>query len=83
MNKYQRIILVVGAIAFTILILTTPRVYQERETLMSYSELPKETRKYYAPLIPASTAAIRGFSVLGATIMLYFASRGIISKKTK
>jgi len=71
MNKYQRIILVVGAGFFILVLLTSPRI----------KKMGIINKEGLASIIDVSTASIRGIAVLGATIMLYFATREIKPKK--
>ena len=80
MNRYQRIILIIGAIVFVIALLSTPRVFTWRGTLMKYS-IVSDKDSSYAPLIPTQNATVRGIAVFGATAMLWFAAKRINSKK--
>ena len=77
MNAYQRIILVVGAIVFVIALLTAPQVSKARDGVIFRA---KELSSL-APIMDINTAAVRGFAVLGATVMLWFAAKGINSKR--
>ena len=73
MNIYQRIVLIVGAIIFVTVLLTSPRVgYTDM-----YGIVPLRACEDYnvAPIVDIKTASVRGFAVLGATVLLCFALR--------
>ena len=78
LNVYQRIVLVVGAIVFVIALLTAPQIKKAQGGIILKA---KEGNTMYASIMDVHTAAVRGFAVLGATIMLYFAAKGIKKKK--
>lgn len=72
MNTYQRIVLVVGAVAFVIALLTSPRVILHNGTLHYY-----RSGSNRPSIVLLSNAAVRGIAVLGATVLLWFAVKGI------
>ncbi len=61
MNIYQRIVLILGAIALIIAIWTSPNVF------ISYDQgIPFES-------IETRTASMRAVAVVGATVLIFFA----------
>ena len=72
MNKWQRIILIVGAFVFYFTIITTPQV-----TILSDGVIMKPNRvaSKLAPVADVRTAAVRGFTILGVTALLFFAAK--------
>ena len=77
MNVYQRIILMLGAILFAIILLTSPRVNYLPRGVIRPAEKAKEGYFQHAPIMDARTASVRGVAVLGATILLFFAFKDI------
>jgi hypothetical protein len=75
MNLYQRIILVVGAVVFVVTLLTCPQVFVVQGSLLNGHPTG------FAPIVDVYTASVRGIAVLGATAMLWFATKGIDNKK--
>lgn len=75
MNIYQRIILIIGAIVFVVVLLTSPRVNYMSNGLIRKAEKPKEGYFQHAPIIDIKTTSVRGVAVLGATVLLYFATK--------
>ena len=68
MNIYQRVVLVLGAIALILSIWTTPRVHIVRGKIVKYR--PKAS---FAGVIDIRTATMRAFAVAGATVLIFFA----------
>ena len=79
MNLYQRIILVVGAIVFVVVLLTTQKVKEVGQGVVLRATATEYTN--FASIYDISTAFVRGLAVLGATALLWFAAKGINSKK--
>jgi len=78
MNKYQRIILVAGAILLLLAILTTPKVFKaEGGTIITVS---KGSNMYELAVMDVGTAFVRGFVVLGVTVLIFFAFRNVEQK---
>ena len=83
MNIFQRIVLVLGAIALVAAILTTPEsvilqgTYASNDPMLTQltGGLPLQ------PVITPQTATMRAVGVIGATILLFFALQGITIKK--
>lgn len=81
MNIYQRIVLILGAIALVVAIWTSPKIYiisgengvggifiSDNKTM--FGRLP-------ASLIDCRMASFRVISVLGSTLFIFFALKGI------
>jgi hypothetical protein len=77
MNIIQRIILVLGAIALVAAILTTPKIVIVQGT---YAK-PSLDLVQLEPMIAHTTAIMRAVGVIGATVLLFFALKGIELKK--
>ncbi len=80
MNIFQRIVLVLGAIALIIAMLTTPRVmYGSDGAIISHDaqELYAELMPGLATVVDLRTAIARAIAVLVPTILLYWAFKGI------
>jgi len=87
MNIYQRIVLIVGAIVFVAVMITTPRYVALGNTgdRLKYTIVQEMTAKYERGECTATesfllsysydftTVVLRGFTVLGAVGLLYFA----------
>jgi hypothetical protein len=71
MNIYQRIILILGAIALAVAIWTTPKViYYQRLGYVSYNEkihYPKYPQRHFG------TVVVRSIGVIGVTALIFFA----------
>ncbi len=81
MNIYQRIILIVGALVFVVVLLTVPKylVPFEGGLKIKYSKSDLAAKKTHPtmeahPTMDISAAAVRGAAVMGATILLCFAA---------
>jgi hypothetical protein len=68
MNIYQRTVLILGAIALIIAIWTSPRVHIVKGTILKYN--PEIGA---AGIIDVRTATMRAVSVMGPTILIFFA----------
>jgi hypothetical protein len=80
MNVIQRIVLVLGAIALVIAIWTTPMlvILQGTHAKPSAAALVQIDLQ---PMIAPATAIMRSVGVIGATVLLFFALKGIELKK--
>ena len=82
MNIFQRIVLVLGAIALVLAILTTPASVILQGTYATPTPTLNElTQIELQPMITPATAIMRSIGVVGATILLVFALQGIAIKK--
>jgi hypothetical protein len=82
MNIFQRIVLVLGAIALVLAILTTPlSVILQGTYAKPTPSLNELTQIELVPMITPATAVMRSIGVVGATILLVFALQGIAIKK--
>jgi len=78
MNIFQRIVLILGAIALVLAILTTPYIVIVQGTYAKPSvDLPFELQ----PMIASSTALLRAVGIVGATVLLFFALKSSGDKK--
>lgn len=77
MNIYQRIILILGAIALIIMIVTTPRVVVAQGSYLN----PVGRTDRFIPVISLSTGVVRAIGVLGATCLLFFAFKDLGKKR--
>ncbi len=68
MNIYQRIVLILGAIALVVAIWTTPRVAIIRDSILK-SDLSSDA----VGVIEPRTATMRTVAVVGATVLIFFA----------
>lgn len=73
MNIYQRIVLILGAIALVIAIWTTPQLVIVQGT---YAK-PTGDLVQLQPIIAPSTALIRSVGVIGVTVLIFFGLKGI------
>lgn len=78
MNIFQRIILVIGAIAFVIVLWTAPKVQYPPNGGMMIENYQEDI---LANVVDIRTASIRGIAVLGATALIWFAYSELQSKK--
>jgi hypothetical protein len=82
MNIFQRIVLVLGAIALVAAILTTPLSVILQGTYAKPDPMLNElTQIKLQPMITPATATMRSLGVVGATVLLFFALQGITIKK--
>jgi hypothetical protein len=82
MNIFQRIVLVLGAIALVLAILTTPQSVILQGTYATPTPMLNElTQIDLQPMITPATAIMRSIGVVGATILLVFALQGITIKR--
>lgn len=76
MNVYQRLILIGGAVAFVVALVTTPKYVVVQGVLrgqrFNYDPEDRLLKGLPATRDPSS-AAIRGATVIGTTVFLYFA----------
>ena len=77
MNIYQRIILILGALFFIIVIWTAPTVQYTVNGMV----LVGGTGRNLANVLDYITALTRGAGVVGATFLLFFAFKGIGKKE--
>jgi hypothetical protein len=80
MNIFQRLILVLGAAALIIGILTTPQVLIVQG---SHAKPSADVSGQFQPVVSPTTASMRAVGVIGATILLFFALKGEIKKRPK
>lgn len=80
MNIFQRIVLVLGAIALVVAIWTTPMLVILQGT---YAKPSAEALVQIdlQPMIAPATAIMRTVGVIGATVLIFFALKGIEIKK--
>ena len=69
MNNKQRIVLIIGAIAFLYLLFTSPKISIVRGTYV----IPSPDKKEVAKIVDISTAMTRAVAVLGATLLVFIA----------
>lgn len=77
MNSKQRIVLIIGAIAFLYLLFTSPKISVVRGTYV----IPPPDKKDVAKIVDISTAMTRAVAVLGATMLVFIALKD--KKKTQ
>ena len=65
----QRIVLIIGAIAFLYFLFTCPKISVVRGTYM----IPPPDKKDVAKIVDISTAMTRAVAVLGATMLVFIA----------
>ena len=83
MNLIQRIVLVLGAIALVMAIWTTPMLVILQGTYAKPSAAAL-VQLDLQPMIAPATAIMRAVGVIGATVLLFFAFKGIeLKKRTK
>jgi len=68
-NNKQRIVLIIGAIAFLYLLFTSPKISIVRGTYV----IPSPDKKDVAKIVDISTATTRAVAVLGATVLVFIA----------
>jgi hypothetical protein len=85
MNIYQRIVLILGAIILVVAIWTTPRFYifdgDRQYTNSAFIKMIEEKRGSKLPIdseLDIADASMRAVTVLGVTILLCAALKGII-----
>lgn len=78
MNKYQRVVLILGAITFVIAEWTTPKVYLIGDKRFMVNPTIEQR---LLPEIDLSSALVRGFTVIGVTFLLFFAFKSNKSKE--
>lgn len=76
MNIYQRIVLIVGAIAIIIALATTPNVANYEGFILRY-DVFKETYPNLFWHTDYKLALLRAVGVIGVTALLFFAFKGI------
>jgi hypothetical protein len=82
MNIFQRIVLVLGAIALVAAIVTTPlSVILQGTYAKPTPRLDELTQIELQHMITPATATMRAVGVIGATVLLFFALQGITIKK--
>lgn len=79
MNIYQRIVLILGAIVLVLAILTTPQIVIVQGT---YAK-PTIELTQFQPMIAPGTALVRAVGVIGATVLLFYALKGLANPKKK
>lgn len=78
MNIYQRIVLIVGAIALCYALITIPFVAEWQGHTIMYSEAIEDTvYKWLYCHTDYGLAALRGSCILAVTTMLFFALGGV------
>lgn len=78
MNIYQRIVLVLGAIALVMAIWTAPRVIYVKD---SYLEYDAQNHSGLAPVTDPRTVLTRSVGVIGVTVLVFFAMKDIREKR--
>ncbi len=71
MNILQRVVLVVGAIFFLIVLLTAPKISIVKGTYV----VPPSEKKEIAKITDLNTAIVRGVAILGTTLLIFLALR--------
>ncbi len=66
LNGKQRIILIIGAVAFLYVIFTSPKISVVKGTYVT----PPSDKKDIAKIVDVSTAMTRAVAVLGATLLV-------------
>lgn len=69
MNYKQRIVLIMGAVAFLSLLFTSPKISIVKGTYVT----PPPDKKELAKIVDVSTAMTRAVAVLGATLLVCIA----------
>ncbi len=102
MNKYQRLVLIIGAVALVISLWTVPKWVEYNGSVLQYSralalndyrwqEWEKKLKEgkvlelrapepVGAPFRDYNEVAIRTISVIGATLLIFFALKGLQKK---
>lgn len=87
MNLYQRLILILGAIALIITVWTTPKMvyfngrYYDYEKYIERFENFDSIERGVATTIDYKVASARIIAVVGSTLIVFFALKGIDRKK--
>ena len=71
MNSKQRIVLIIGAVAFLYVIFTSPKISIVKGTYVK----PPPDKKDIAKIVDVGTAMTRAVAVLGATLLVSIALR--------
>ncbi|MBI4822636.1 MAG: hypothetical protein HY805_00170 [Nitrospirae bacterium] len=83
MNIFQRIVLVLGAIALAVVLWTTPQFISVEGNKIKYN--PKTFKgtlvEGFAPQRDIGTIAMRSITVIGSTFLIFYALKGIGKKK--
>jgi ABC-type arginine transport system permease subunit len=69
LNNKQRIVLIIGAVAFLYVVLTSPKISIVKGTYV----IPSPDKKEVAKIADVYTAITRGVAVLGVTLLISFA----------
>lgn len=80
MNIYQRIIFVIGAIILVIALWATPQYITIQGHTIKYDSSNKKLSLYY-PKRDMSQIIFRATGIIGVTILLFFAFKGLNSNK--
>jgi len=75
MNIYQRLVLVLGAIVLVIVMWTTPQFITVQGLHVKYDKFGKTTA--FVPTRDTGQIIIRAISVIGATLLVCLALKGI------
>jgi len=74
MNIYQRIVLILGAIALIVVFMLTPRGYYKYNYFFDFEGLS---------VIHLESFLIKAFIVISCTLLVFFSLKGIVKKKGK
>lgn len=69
MNNKQRIVLIIGAVFFLYVLLTSPKISIVKGTYV----IPSPDKKDIAKIVDVNTAMTRAVAVLGATLLIFIA----------
>ncbi len=87
MNLIQRIVLILGAVALIIVIWTTPKMiytqgqYYDMDKYMERLEGYSRLEQDLAPTIDYKIASMKVIAVVGSTLFVFFAFKGIGKKE--
>ena len=88
MNLYQRIVLILGAVALIIVIWTAPKMlytqgqYYDMNKYLERLERYDRLEKDLAPIIDYKTVSVRAVGVVGTTLLVFFALKGMGKKES-
>jgi len=77
MNRYQRIVLVAGAVALVVAMWTTPRVQYGPQGTVARSDRWSS----FANVMDLRTAFVRAIAVIGATGLMWFSLAGVSDER--
>lgn len=76
MNIYQRIVLILAAVALIVAFITAPLVVYMPKGIVKYDPNTHES-KWYIVATDCRIASMRTIVILGVTVLLFFALKGI------